>query len=161
MKFYVVIDTNVLVSALLSHHSDAATVRLIDRLFDGDFIPLYSDTIMLEYREVLFREKFHFNPGIVEQLLQTIVSTGIALTPSPTGELLIDKDDIPFYEVVMDTRDNDSYLVTGNLKHFPTKPFIVSVRRCSTFWTMLTISSNKTRTPSRTTNRSRWGFSYR
>lgn len=29
----------------------------------------------------------------------------------------------------MDTRDNDSYLVTGNLKHFPTKPFIVSVRQ--------------------------------
>ncbi len=35
-------------------------------------------------------------------------------------------DDLIFYEVAMETRDDDSYLVTGNQKHYPIKDFIVT-----------------------------------
>ena len=42
---------------------------------------------------------------------------------------LPDMKDLPFYEVVMEKRTKDAYLVTGNLKHFPVKPFIVTVRQ--------------------------------
>ena len=35
-------------------------------------------------------------------------------------------DDIIFYEVAMEKRDEDSYLVTGNQKHYPIKDFIVT-----------------------------------
>lgn len=129
MRLYAVVDTNVFVSAFLSRHNDAATVQLVRRLIRGEFIPLYSEFIMREYRNVLYRDKFDIDPAEIEHLLQAVKRYGIRLTPSPTGELLIDEKDLPFYEVVMDTRDNDSYLVTGNLKHFPTKPFIVSVRQ--------------------------------
>ena len=35
-------------------------------------------------------------------------------------------DDLIFYEVAMETRDDGSYLVTGNQKHYPIKNFIVT-----------------------------------
>lgn len=37
--------------------------------------------------------------------------------------------DLPFYEVVMQTRVGDTYLVTGNLKHFPKRTYIVTARQ--------------------------------
>ena len=46
MKCYAVIDTNVLVSALLSSHDDAATVQVIGRLFSGEVVPLFSEDIL-------------------------------------------------------------------------------------------------------------------
>lgn len=48
------------------------------------------------------------------------------VTPSPTGKIFIDPDDLIFYEVAMEKRDDDSYLVTGNLKHYPERDFIVT-----------------------------------
>ena len=36
--------------------------------------------------------------------------------------------DLPFYEVVLEKRNDDAYLVTGNTRHFPKKPFIVTAR---------------------------------
>ena len=35
-------------------------------------------------------------------------------------------DDLIFYEVVMEKRDDDAYLITGNTKHFPVRDFIVT-----------------------------------
>ena len=46
--------------------------------------------------------------------------------PQPTGAILIDMDDLIFYEVAMDKRDNGAYLVTGNQKHYPFRDFIVT-----------------------------------
>jgi len=46
MICYAVIDTNVLVSALLSSHKDAATVQVVQKLFSGEVISLFSDDIM-------------------------------------------------------------------------------------------------------------------
>ena len=40
MKAHVVIDTNVLVSALLAKRTDSAPVQILDRLFNRDFIPI-------------------------------------------------------------------------------------------------------------------------
>ena len=43
---------------------------------------------------------------------------------------LPDPKDSVFYEVVMEERkEEDAYLVTGNIKHFPEKPFIVTPRQ--------------------------------
>lgn len=128
MTCYAVIDTNVLVSALLSGHDDAATVMVVDRMIRGEVIPVYSSTIMGEYREVLRRKKFRFSPVLVEYLLSSIEQFGILAEPTPTGMVLPDMKDLPFYEVVMTKREDNAYLVTGNLKHFPTKPFIVTAR---------------------------------
>jgi putative PIN family toxin of toxin-antitoxin system len=128
MTCYAVIDTNILVSALLSSHDDAATVLVVGKLFTGEVIPLFSDEIINEYNEVLRRKKFHFSEDAVSMLLQTIKKYGERIVPTPTGEFLPDMKDLPFYEVVVEKQADDVYLVTGNMKHFPPKPFIVTAK---------------------------------
>jgi hypothetical protein len=58
----------------------------------------------------------------------TIEKYGERVVPTPTGRLLPDKKDLPFYEVVVEKQEDDAYLVTGNMKHFPAKPFIVTAK---------------------------------
>ena len=70
MVYYAVIDTNVFISALLSKRADAATVRVIDAMFDGRIVPLYHEDILAEYDEVLHRSKFHFK----EETIQLIIT---------------------------------------------------------------------------------------
>ena len=127
MAYYAVIDTNVLVSALLSRRADSATVLLVERMLIGDLIPVYSTDIMYEYSEVLKRKKFRFDVEQIDYLLSAISHFGLMIEPSPTGEILPDMKDLPFYEVVMEKRQtNDAYLITGNQKHFPNRTFIVT-----------------------------------
>ena len=57
MKYYVVIDTNVLVSAVLKSHSVPGSI--VELAFDGPIIPILNEAIEKEYREVLSRPKFH------------------------------------------------------------------------------------------------------
>lgn len=128
MIYYVVIDTNVLVSALLSKNQSAATVQVILQLISGRITPVYSNEIIAEYREVLSRKKFKFPVEQINYLLNAIEKFGILVTPSPTGVILPDRKDLPFYEVVMEKRSENAYLVTGNQKHFPKKNFIVTPR---------------------------------
>lgn len=128
IAYYAVIDTNVLVSALLSSHDDLATVQVIHRLYNGDFIPLFSEDILREYNQVLRRKKFHFSEETVCMLVETITDCGEYIVPTPTGECFFDKTDLPFYDVVMERQNDNAHLVTGNLKHFPDKPFIVTPR---------------------------------
>ncbi len=128
MICHAVIDTNVLVSALLSSHEDAATVQVVGKLFSGEIIPLFSKEILGEYSDVLRRKKFGFSGEVVDLMLRTIEKYGESVSPLPTGELLPDMKDLPFYEVVLEKQDSDAYLVTGNLRHFPAKAFIVTAR---------------------------------
>ena len=58
---YAVIDTNVLVSALITHNSLSATAKVVRLLLNGEFTPLYESGIIEEYQEVLHRAKFKFN----------------------------------------------------------------------------------------------------
>ncbi len=126
MSYYAVLDTNVLISSLLTRNKDAATARVIYAIISGDIIPLYSKEIVEEYTEVLHRAKFPFSEESVQGVLEVIRQFGVSVDPSPTGEILVDPDDLVFYEVVMEKRDEDAYLVTGNIKHFPRKDFIVT-----------------------------------
>lgn len=128
MICFAVIDTNVLVSALLSSKEDTATVQVVRKLLSGEIVPLYSKEIINEYRNVLEREKFGFSKSIVEYLLAAIIKFGIRVEPSFSGIILPDMKDLPFYEVVMEKRTDDAFLVTGNNKHFPKMPFIVTAR---------------------------------
>ena len=128
MKCYAVIDTNILVSALLSSHEDAATVQVVGRLLSGEVIPLFNDEILNEYNEVLRRKRFHFSEGTVRILIDVMEKFGEVVRPSPSGEILPDMKDLPFYEVVLEKRSDNAYLVTGNTRHFPKKPFVVTAR---------------------------------
>lgn len=128
MICYAIIDTNVLVSALLSSRDDTATVQILAKVISGEIIPIYSKVITKEYREVLSRKKFGFSSEMIKYLLSAIEKYGIFVDPSPSGITLPDMKDVPFYEVVLEKRDDDAYLVTGNIKHFPKEPYIVTPR---------------------------------
>ena len=126
MNYLVVIDTNVLISALLSKHSDAATVQVLNAVFDGTIIPVFNDEILAEYDNVLHRPKFKFSDTNIQLLLDTIKTYGVFAKQLITNEILPDPKDLVFYEVVMAKQDENAYLVTGNSKHFPKKTFIVT-----------------------------------
>lgn len=126
MRYLAVIDTNVLVSALFSKHPDSATVQIIEKIYTGEIVPLYSDSILEEYEEVLCRPKFYFSVSMIHTLIGSIKTNGISVNPSPTGAELPDMDDLVFYEVVMKKRPDNAYLITGNIRHFPKEPFIVT-----------------------------------
>lgn len=129
MTYYAVIDTNVLISALLSKHNDSATVQVIERMIIGEIIPVYSAEIMTEYREVLNRKKFKFPQEMINYILSAVEKFGIMVEPTASNAILPDMKDLPFYEVVLEKKNDGAYLVTGNLKHFPAKPFIVTARQ--------------------------------
>ena len=59
-------------------------------------------------------------------MLNAVKQYGILVYPQPTGEVLIDMNDLIFYEVVMEKREDNAYLVTGNQKHYPFRNFIVT-----------------------------------
>ena len=127
-KYCAVVDTNVLVSALITSNREAATVQVLKMLLAGKFIPVYSSAVLAEYRAVLRREKFNLNINTIEFLIAAIEKFGWFIEPSESGEALPDVKDLPFYEIVLEIKNNDGYLITGNLKHFPERPYIVTAR---------------------------------
>ena len=128
MKYYAVIDTNVLVSAMLKWDSVPGNVMAL--AFDGPIVPVLNREILHEYRTVLSRPKFHLTEEIVSDVLSQIEASAVFLDAPPLGVTLPDPKDVIFYEVVMEERrSEEAYLVTGNGKHFPPEPFIVTPRQ--------------------------------
>ena len=126
MKYYAVFDTNVLISALLTKRTDTATAKVLYAVSGGEIIPLYNQEILDEYDEVLHREKFSFTEDRIQKILTMIRQFGLSVVPGPTGEIFLDMDDLVFYEVVMEKQDDGAYLITGNIRHFPKRDFIVT-----------------------------------
>ena len=129
MKYYAVIDTTVIVSALLSKNQDSATVKNVFKIFDKTIIPIFSKEIIAENSEVLSRGKFKnmFSAKNVHKVIKMILDNGIELSGIQTEEKPSDPKDVIFYEVTMDSRQTqDTFIVTGNIKDFPIKPFIVT-----------------------------------
>ena len=126
MHYYAVIDTNVLVSAMLKFQS--IPWQIANEALIGDIVPLLCDEIIAEYRQVLARDKFKFNQEAVGVLIDGIIERGVFIDALPIEEIISDAKDVVFYEVVMERQRmfENSYLVTGNTKHFPVKPFVVT-----------------------------------
>ena len=125
MNFYAVIDTNVLISALLKKTSIPG--RVLDYVFSEIITPVLNKELLDEYREVMSRNKFGFNKSEIDFVLSVLESKSLFFDRTKTFEEFIDQDDIVFYEIVLSARSKmNTYLVTGNLKHFPNKPFIVA-----------------------------------
>ena len=122
----IVIDTNVLVSALLSSSEDSATVRILAMVFAGLVIPVLTDDIFREYGEVLRRRKFNFPEDSVSELLEEIKKRSILVNPAVSDLELPDDKDRPFLDALLSK--DDAILVTGNLKHFPQHEQIMTAR---------------------------------
>ena len=118
----VVVDTNILVSALWSRNG--APARAVGLVLSGQLIPCYDHRIMLEYRQVLQRPKFRFRPSEINALLDWFKQAGRSVVSAPVDIPFVDEADRKFYEVA---KYCGAILITGNLKHFPNDDAVMSV----------------------------------
>jgi putative PIN family toxin of toxin-antitoxin system len=118
----VVLDTNVLVSALWSKRSEPA--RLVALVQNGILIPCYDHRILSEYNDVLRRDKFGFTEWEVTDLLNQLEYDGLSVVPAPLNIRFVDEDDRMFFETA---KYCNAKLITGNQKHYPRDPLVVSV----------------------------------
>ena len=118
---FVVLDTNVIVSATLTPKGTAS--KAFGLVSSGILIPCYDVRILNEYQTVLHRPKFNFDKPLVAQYLELIKDVGVNLVSSPSIIDLIDESDRKFYDVA---KAADAYLVTGNTKHFPDEDWILT-----------------------------------
>ena len=117
----IVLDTNVLVSGLLTPFG--ASAQIVRMVASSHLVVCFDVRILAECEEVLRRPKFDFPEAAVSALLDQIEGEGISLATAPLRTTLPDRDDEPFLEVAvaanLETPDDPVALVTGNSKHFP------------------------------------------
>ncbi|MBC8216893.1 MAG: putative toxin-antitoxin system toxin component, PIN family [Planctomycetes bacterium] len=112
----VVLDTNVVVSGLISPFGNPADIlRMVS---SGEIQLCFDARILMEYKEVLRRPKFQFEEEKVRSLLDQIERCGQTVAARPLESPLPDPDDDPFLEVAIAGKAD--CLVTGNIGHFPT-----------------------------------------
>ena len=128
MPLYAVIDTNVLVSAFLKENSIPRYI--INYMYAGKIIPVYNEEIINEYSAVLHRPKFCFPTESVDIAVNAIQQIGLKIDGAIITEPITDPKDIVFYAVTLNARKQfETYLITGNIKHFPVKTFVVTPRQ--------------------------------
>jgi putative PIN family toxin of toxin-antitoxin system len=111
----IVLDTNVLVSGLLTPFGSSG--EIVRMVFSGELLLFIDARILLEYQDVLHRPKFNFNKEDIGILLDFVKQYGQFISSSPLLNRLPDPDDEPFLEVAIAGRVRS--LVTGNTAHYP------------------------------------------
>jgi len=110
----VVLDTNVLVSAMLSAAGPCA--RVVELALEGLLLPCIDGRVLAEYREVLCRTKLGIAPADADSILRVFELSAESVSAPPLATKLPDADDLPFLEGAASA---GAVLVTGNLRHFP------------------------------------------
>jgi len=117
----IVADTNVVVSAIMSKTGNPA--KIMKLFFTRQIDIYYSDAIMFEYEDVLFRPHFKFDTADVYSFFTAMKEFGIFMEPEISTAEMPDEDDRAFYDAA---KTSGAYLVTGNIKHYPDEPFIIT-----------------------------------
>jgi putative PIN family toxin of toxin-antitoxin system len=125
----IVIDTNILVSALLNPYGKPAAV--LGLVLEEKATICFDSRIIAEYRDVLKRPKFGFSAKGTADLLEFLTNSGMICTPGPEKVDETHADDLPFAQVSL-AIDAD-YLITGNTNHFPRRIGRTSVVNPSAF----------------------------
>jgi uncharacterized protein len=112
----VVLDTNILVSALLTPQRPSARVFLLT-LLNQDTQLCVSAEVFSEYEEVLKRTKFSFTASAIAATLSGFRQKGFWVKPTGKVNACDDPDDDIFLECAEAAAAD--YLVTGNRRHFP------------------------------------------
>ncbi len=120
-QYYAVVDTNVLVSALLATLKDkeSSPLKILHSILDGAIIPIFNDEIIDEYREVLHSPKFQFPEEATEQVLNAIRTLGVHSDRITSEDICNDPKDVVFYEVTLSV--DEAYLDHRQHKTFPNK----------------------------------------
>ena len=113
----IVIDTNVIISALLSDNGSAA--QFIGDVFDGKYEVVVTESILEEYDEVMHRDRFQIDEDIIAFVMdwfrQNALFVEVDESDYPNDEMP-DPDDAVFY---VTARCTGALLVTKNIKHYP------------------------------------------
>lgn len=121
---HAVIDTNVLVSAFITKNLDSSTAKVWSAVLNGDITPMYNEEIIEEYTNVLHRMKFNVPEQLIKDAINHIIVNGVRGERVLSDDFFTDPKDVVFFEVALSK--DDAYLVTGNTKHFPKKPIVVT-----------------------------------
>ena len=119
----IVLDTNVLVSALWSPSKNASVI--LNAVLSRKYTVCYDYRILMEYDRVLHYPKFPFSEREISSILEPIIKTGISVTANPLPDVpFTDESDRKFYEV---SKFCDALLITGNQKHYPYESDIITM----------------------------------
>lgn len=124
MSLYVFFDTNVIVSAMVSPHPNASTVKALEAISKGKIIPLFNEEIIAEYEDVLHRQRFHLLEKDVANIIGSIIKLGVRVIRTESGEQFPDLSDAKFYESALSKEG--AYVVTGNTRHFPKNSIVLT-----------------------------------
>lgn len=111
----VVLDTNIVVSAMLNPSGTAADCLRLG--LAGHVQLCVSNPILEEYEGVLQRPKFKRPPKVIAALLRNIRAATVSVEPTKTLAISADEEDNRFLECAETA--GAEYLVTGNTQHFP------------------------------------------
>ena len=129
--FDVVLDTNILVSALWS--SNGSPAEIVEMMLGTEITSYYCKEIIAEYKKVLFRDKFKskFSEDEINLLLGYIIEFGNEITPITSKKPFNDESDRIFYDTAI---TSGAILITGNVKHFPHEKFIMLPSNYINLW---------------------------
>ena len=114
----------VLVSAILTKNPSSPTVMVMKAVIEGRIVPMYNKEILYEYSDVLHCRKFNFSDEQIDAFMNAIIDAGLSAERVKSDKEFPDPKDVVFYEVALSKED--AYLVTGNTKHFPKDPIVVT-----------------------------------
>jgi len=117
----VVIDTNVIVSALINYNGIPA--KILSLILSGDVKILYDNRIIFEYIDVLSRKEFGFPKETINDITEYFKYAGEFVNSEYIKTKFSDEADKKFYEVYKSGKAK--YLITGNIKHFPKENTII------------------------------------
>jgi putative PIN family toxin of toxin-antitoxin system len=114
-----VIDTNVVVSGLLSPAGNEALILLA--IHQGLVHPCFTEEILEEYAAVLTRPKFAFPPDEIAAVLAMFRNQGELFHPAASPAVSADPADTKFLQCAEAALAD--YIVTGNKRHFPASSY--------------------------------------
>ena len=120
----IILDTNVIVSALLS--PSGVPAKILNLILNRNITIVYDNNILFEYVDVLNRTKLKINKELIKPVLDFINKEGELGIAVPQKIKFDDSDDKKFYELYKNEKID--YLITGNIKHFPKENGIITPR---------------------------------
>jgi putative PIN family toxin of toxin-antitoxin system len=123
---FVVLDTNIVVSAFLSRkkgYDHSPSRQILNLVMAGRITACVCEEILGEYKEVLSRPQFNFNPEDVTVFINNFKAMAFVITPVLSTDAMIDEDDRVFFDTAQTA---GALLVTGNIGHYPKSDTILT-----------------------------------
>ena len=130
-----IIDTIVVVAAVLTADPETPTARILDGMIRGDFPFVLSVALLAEYRQVLARDRIRERHGLtmvqVDGVLTAIAANAMVREAVPTEKTAPDPGDQHLWDLLAGAPG--AVLVTGDKRLLENAPIHTSVVQPGTF----------------------------